>query len=399
MNCKSVTFVTNLPIWSMAHGVGAPSMYLTIMGYSRTSYTINYFTTEAYLDKEHYKFDKFCSLSKFNMLRMKLPLLRKILKYFNWILLNFLMLMLLFWHRPKGIIYAYEIFFIPAAKVYCLFSNDTKLVTRFQGTILTPLLQSTKMQRLKIYLRKFDHLVALDTPSDLIVMTDDGTQGDQVLKFLKNKSNLLFVKNGIGWPNTYKMRMTKPDEADSVAKFPVLNAGVSYFYTSCRLNSWKRVDRAIHLFKSIHDNYPDSHLFIVGLGPELENLKALVQNIGADSCVTFLGPLSQDVIAEFARKMDFFISLYELSNVGNPLWEAIEAGATIITIANGDTGKYITNLKNGFIQSEREYMLNSENVLRVLKGEFDLPERATIPSDVTSWDVRIKAELDLVLSL
>lgn len=399
MNDKSITFVTNLPIWSMADGVGAPSMYLTLMGYADSSCHVNYFTTESNVDNHHYKFTRLVSIEKLDLMKVKRPILRKLLKYFNWFFLNLVMLILLLCYRPKGIIYAYEVFFVPATKLYSLIVPNVTLVTRFQGTILTPLLQTTKIQKLKYYVRKFDHIAALQIKSNLIIMTDDGTQGDQVLNLFKNNSKLLFIKNGVGWSDTINKRTRMLNVSSDIIKLPTLKSGVSYFYTACRLNSWKRVDRAIDLFMLINGAHPDSHLFIVGSGPEMEYLKAIVARNGADSRITFLGPLPQRLISQLAREMDFFISANELSNVGNPLWEAIEAGASIITIANGETNKYIKNLQNGFIQPEGDFMLNSKNVLRFLRGELDLIEKPSLPSDLTSWDLRIKTELDLVLSL
>jgi len=56
-------------------------------------------------------------------------------------------------------------------------------------------------------------------------------------------------------------------------------------------------------------------------------------------------------------------------------------------------------LQNGFIQPEGKYMDNSLNILRFLKGEITLPERPSLPKELTSWDVRINTELNLVLSL
>lgn len=383
----------------MAPGVGAPSMYITLMSYLNTRCNVNYFTTEANIVNNFYNFNKIVSLDKYNLMRVKSPALRKSLKYINWIFLNFVMLFLLLWQRPKGIIYAYEIFFVPAAKMYCLLMPNIKVITRFQGTILTPLLTGTAFDKLKLYIRKFDHCTALKLKADLIIMTDDGTKGDQVLDFFDNNSKSLFLKNGIGWPEKVKI---PSDETTNLLDFntaPALKSGTKYFYTACRLNSWKRVDRAIKLFKSINDVYKASHLFVLGSGPELEDLKKLVIKIGADSFITFMGEIPQHLISQFARQMDFFISTYELSNVGNPLWEAIEAGSVVITIANGETEKYIQNLQNGFIQPEGKYMDNSLNILRFLKGEITLPERPSLPKELTSWDVRINTELNLVLSL
>ena len=94
------------------------------------------------------------------------------------------------------IIYGYEIFGILAMKFIRKFNKKYKesfSVIRFQGTIIFPYINNY----LKL-LPKLDHLIALKTESDLVIMTNDGTSGDIVLKKLNNKSdNILFLKNGV----------------------------------------------------------------------------------------------------------------------------------------------------------------------------------------------------------
>ena len=57
------------------------------------------------------------------------------------------------------------------------------LVTRFQGTVMHPALDDRLL-----YYRRYEEALALKTPADLVIMTDDGTQGDDVLARLNPAS-------------------------------------------------------------------------------------------------------------------------------------------------------------------------------------------------------------------
>lgn len=401
MDSKQITFITNLPIWSISNGVGAPSMYLTLQAYSNDGWKIDYLSTEPHVDGSSYRFNKIICLDHFNLLGSRRQKFRKILKYPNWLVLNFITLLILFYRRPKGVIYAYEIYFVPAARIYTLFNRSTKFVSRFQGTILTPILRNPKGRNLRMVLQKLDHFVGLSLRSDLILMTDDGTKGDQVLQFLGNRSNLLFLKNGVGWPSHIKPPESNYDNYyldELFASAKAIEEKV-LFFTCCRLNRWKRVDRSIEIFKGIHDRYPDSHLYVIGDGPELRNLKNLVHSMQKNDCISFLGAVPQHAMPRIQERMNFFISTYELSNVGNPLWEAIRAGCAIVTLSNGDTQKYIKDCFNGFIRPEDRFMENVSGVLKFLRGELSLVERPRLPLDVVSWEQRLKVELEAVANL
>ena len=54
-------------------------------------------------------------------------------------------------------------------------------------------------------------------------------------------------------------------------------------------------------------------------------------------------------IKNYFAVTDFFFSMYDLSNVGNPLLEAIRMNKIIFTLDNGDTTNWIKNEENGFI--------------------------------------------------
>ncbi len=74
--------------------------------------------------------------------------------------------------------YGYEIFGVPVA--FRLAKRYKRpVVSRFQGTILAP-----KIGKRLWKIRFWEHIKAFRTPADIIVMANDGTQGDKVLEIL-----------------------------------------------------------------------------------------------------------------------------------------------------------------------------------------------------------------------
>ena len=72
------------------------------------------------------------------------------------------------------ILYGYEVNGVLACALIRIF-HKLPVVSRFQGTVLYPLVSK------KFHLvRYLDHVLALKYPTDLIVMTNDGTFGDEV---------------------------------------------------------------------------------------------------------------------------------------------------------------------------------------------------------------------------
>lgn len=390
----SVTVVTDSPLWSMGNGRGAPSMFLTIKQYSLIeNVNLIIITSEeraAYKDIKYNKFYKVPDRKKLQNINS--IFLRYILKYPYWIWCNICALYYLYIINPSGIIYAYEIGFVPACKFFKLLKPSVKLVTRFQGTILSKYLLKGKISWIA-FIRKFDHVVALRAKADLVIMTNDGTLGDTILKCLHNNSETLFLKNGLGWPFDHKLKK------ESEICLKKRSDDEIIFATSSRLVSWKRVDRSIKIFARVHEKFPNSTMYILGDGDEYENLKQLVLTLPVGDKVKFLGALPYSTATKILNDVDFFLSSYELTNVGNPLWEAISSGCKIVTLSNGDTPKYITDGITGIMSSEDRYMDNAEKVIQFLESDCKQELVAVLPADFVSWSDRLTQETQKVLGL
>jgi glycosyltransferase involved in cell wall biosynthesis len=98
---------------------------------------------------------------------------------------------------------------------------------------------------------------------------------------------------------------------------------------------------------------------------------------------------------------DVFLSLNDLSNVGNPLLEAMACGKPIVTIDNGATGDIIRDGETGMLLPSGEPRRVAGAVLRLardrtLRRRVATGARAYATANFWTWEQRLEAELEEV---
>ena len=398
---KNVIFLTYLNLWSMENKKGAPSFYKTIEAYIKDKWNVILINPEY----DNGTTPKLNGLNNITFKPVFYPLTRvKKVSFFGRILNvkqgNSMLYKL--GHKAlknlndKALIYCYEVDGVAAGKRLSQKFN-LPIVTRFQGTILDPI-EDNWLNRMKLY----PHFEALETKADVTIMTDDGTHGDKVLKRLGNKSEqIMFWKNGVDIDIN-----EEKDEAKIKMLRNSLNVDESYdvLMTICRLASWKKVNRAIEALSVVVKERPKCKLIIVGDGEEKQNLMELANRLNLTSNVIFAGAVSQNEIKSYLDLADIFLSLYDLSNVGNPLLEAMACGKPIITLDVGDTSSIIKNEENGILLNVKDLNKIPEYIDKMLNDKNyadNLGESAKeyARKHFWSWDERMKAELDVINKL
>lgn len=217
-------------------------------------------------------------------------------------------------------------------------TGGAKMVARFQGF---------KEKRGLMALLNWEMYLALMLPAHICIMTDDGTQGDKLIGQIgsPNRKNLRFWVNGVD-------PVALPDaKAAGIRREMGAGPGTFLIVSVSRLVPWKRVDRgirAVHRLVTVHGRR-DLRYLVVGGGSDQARLSALVAELGMQNYIKLVGPLDHERAAYYLQAADAFISAYDLSNVGNPMLEAVRAHKLIFTLDNGDTGKWIRHGENGFI--------------------------------------------------
>ncbi len=396
---KKVIFFSALQVWSLGDKIGAPSFFQTINGYVEAGWDVvlvipdtgiayslpgveiiflppvathGYKTLPLkFADNVFYSFKIQNSMAKQG---------KKILSSIRTL--------------DNVVIYAYEVHAVLAC-AYLAQKYNCPLVTRFQGTIM-----SSKPCNFMTKIGYFPHYQALRRKADLVIMTDDGTQGKQYLQQIGNTSKMLFLRNGVdiscGSDNVEKM--------DSIKNKLGISSDYHILMTLSRLVEWKRVDRAIICLADIIKHDISCKLVILGDGPARKNLESLSQSLGVSEHVIFVGSVDHSNVIQYLAVADVFLSLYDLSNVGNPLYEAMQCGKAIVTLDNGDTGTVVKNNYNGILIAPDELdslpnvvidlLNNSEKRQRIGNNAYNFSQEK-----LWSWQERISYEIKEVEKL
>ena len=97
----------------------------------------------------------------------------------------------------------------------------------------------------------------------------------------------------------YKPKIDIKERLDLIDKRMILNIN--------RLDPRKRVDLLIKSFKLIYDKFDDVMLVIGGVGPEEENLRALVKELNIHDRVRFVGYIKEEELWDFLASCDVFV--------------------------------------------------------------------------------------------
>lgn len=126
-------------------------------------------------------------------------------------------------------------------------------------------------------------------------------------------------------------------------------------------------------------------------------MKNLVDKLGISNQVVFVGVVAHDDVYEYFMISDVFLSLYDLSNMGNPLFEAMCLKKCIITLDVGDTKAIIKNNENTILLDYSEIdILNTymEELITNEQKRMDLGinARKTAERTFTTWEKRLDIE-------
>lgn len=250
------------------------------------------------------------------------------------------------------VVYGYEVQGVLALRILRFLGlfNKALFVTRFQGSFLYDYIINRKILKL---IGSLDDLIAFIVRADITIITNDGTMADKAFKILNQKSQtkLRFWPNGSDFVSNSSNKLDDTNENGS---------NKITFLTVSRLVNWKRVDRAIRLVSYLSKKI-DCNLIIVGDGPAKNNLETLVKELKVGTRVVFEGAVDASNVQSYFSKADFFLSFYEGSNVGNPLFEAIRNNKIVCTLSNGDTSNWIDHKNTGLIYDDFES--NIDNII------------------------------------
>ncbi len=268
-------------------------------------------------------------------------------------------------------------------------------VARYQGTVMHPALGS-RLARL----RRYEEVLALRLPADLYIMTDDGTRGDEVLASVNPEAlpRLRFWRNGL---DLARLHPASADERTQARRAFDLPDDAFVLVTASRLVAWKKLERALAATAELIGALPEARLLVVGDGEERERLELLARELGVSAHVRFTGALPQEEVQRAMHAADVFLAVADLTNVGNPLLEAMVCALPVIAVDGGATRDLI-------VDGETGRLLPAGDPSRIARAALDLAGDAELRGRLAegarryarehfwTWDDRVRAELEEV---
>jgi glycosyltransferase involved in cell wall biosynthesis len=194
--------------------------------------------------------------------------------------------------------------------------------------------------------RTWNEIATLLVKPDLLIITNDGTRGDRVAaNFGIPSEKLWFPVNGVD-----ATLMPLPGDRERVRATLDISQEAPVAISVGRLVAWKRMDRVITAFKhALAESQGTARLLLVGDGPEQRSLEEYVRRLGIAERVSFLGNVAREDLRGYLAAADVAVFAYEHSNVGSALLEAMRAGKAVLSIANGDTPRFVEHKVTGLL--------------------------------------------------
>ena len=116
-----------------------------------------------------------------------------------------------------------------------------------------------------------------------------------------------------------------------------INFKDDYLLTVCRLDKRKGLDYLLVAFKDILKKFPNLKLYMVGNGPEKENLKQLAKDLGIAKSVEFKGFVNTEDLPDYYRQAKIFILSSLQEGLAITILEALSCGTPIVSTNCGGT--------------------------------------------------------------
>jgi glycosyltransferase involved in cell wall biosynthesis len=218
-------------------------------------------------------------------------------------------------------------------------------VTRLFGNTL-----SLSLKRGIRFYTNFPEIIALRTPAELILLNDDGADGEKVARRVGAPMNrLVHVRNGVDFEI---FRPGPPSE--EVRRRLGIHAGQPLLMTATRLAPEKMLERSIHGLRGLLASHPGAVLALLGEGPERANLEAAAREAGVAERVRFPGPVIQSELPAWYRTADVLLSLLDRTNAANPVFEAMACARVVVCLDAGTTRSLVRDGETGVLLSRKD---------------------------------------------
>jgi glycosyltransferase involved in cell wall biosynthesis len=131
-----------------------------------------------------------------------------------------------------------------------------------------------------------------------------------------------------------------------------------------------RIEDLIQAIPLILKQFPDVMFHIGGSGSLTSQYRTMIQKLGIEPSVKFLGRLSQDDLPKHLAISAVYISTaYSDAGLASSTSEAMASGVPVVITDVVDNGKWIKDSDNGFLYKPSDVKMLSEKIIRLLDSE------------------------------
>lgn len=146
-----------------------------------------------------------------------------------------------------------------------------------------------------------------------------------------------------------------------------IDAGDVKIVSVGRLVPIKAYEILLTAFKLLHDKCKNVALFIIGDGPEMDNLVSIANKLNITNKVCFLG--QRDDIADILRQADIFALSSLSEGLSCSIIEAMASGLPIIATNVGGNCELVHSKVNGFLVPEGDAQEFSNKLLELVQDK------------------------------
>lgn len=253
--------------------------------------------------------------------------------------------------KRADLVVGYEVKYTFASKILSVLYRK-KYINKFQGTGL-------KVSNRSLLDCFFYHPIQFFgiNKADLTIMVNDGTDGEFYCN-IRGCNNIFFEPHGVKELDSSQLNLDKG--------FRVFN--------NASAASWKRVDRVIRACSKISPEIrKDIEVLTTYYGNDRPALVELAKKLNVDDCIVFLDDVDSHLSQEYIKKSNAVIMSNDMSNLGNPVLEAIYFDKFVISLNDGSLNGFVENNINGRlidIDDTMDYKI-AEVITGLYKGEFE----------------------------
>ncbi|WGS66027.1 glycosyltransferase family 4 protein [Marinitoga aeolica] len=273
------------------------------------------------------------------------------------------------------LVYSYEVFsVIPGYLIKKIFKIPA--AKRFQGTYL----DYNNLNNKKLWF----HKLAYKLKFNLVIMANDGTKGNKVLKKL-GINKYLFLLNGLD--DKIKEKVDEEKIKYLKEKHNLKEHYVLGIFN--RFHPFKRIDRAIYLLKQTIDNGINAKLLIGGMGGPMEDsLKKYAKELNVEKKIIWLGKIKYEEMKYYYKLCDVVLIVNDYANTGNQILEVSYLGIPTIATDDENNSKYLS-FNNIYYVKPKEF---SKNAIKGILYFYNNKNKFN-KNELKSWKERMEIEI------